>query len=107
MKRLFLLLFFVLQSLLSPASAIRHTLSGYVRDSVSGEYLIGATVYIKELQKGTTTNSYGFYSVSVDEGNYTLLLTYSGYTTRTISIILDRSMQLDIRLQPLLIEGNE
>jgi hypothetical protein len=40
----------------------KYTISGYVKDVSTGETMIGATVYVKETQKGTTTNVYGFYS---------------------------------------------
>ena len=40
------------------------TLSGYIKDSNSGETLIGANVFVVEIGNGATTNEYGFYSVS-------------------------------------------
>ena len=45
----------------------KYTLSGYVKDAKTGELLIGAEVYIKELMKGQSTNNYGFYSITVPE----------------------------------------
>jgi hypothetical protein len=59
------------------------TLSGYMRDAQSGEALIAATVYIKELQLGAQTNTYGFYSVTVPAGSYTVIYSYVGYATLT------------------------
>ena len=50
-------------SLFSQAS---YTLNGYVNDAETGEVLIGATVYVNELNSGTTTNSYGFYSLTLE-----------------------------------------
>ncbi|MDA9161743.1 carboxypeptidase-like regulatory domain-containing protein, partial [Crocinitomicaceae bacterium] len=47
-----------------------HTLSGYVTDSKSGEALIGAKVFIPEINKGAITNTYGFYSLTVNAGVY-------------------------------------
>ena len=49
--------------------AQQHTLSGYVKDANSGEALIGVSVFIEELGKGTTTNVYGFYSLTLQKGN--------------------------------------
>jgi hypothetical protein len=46
----------------------KYTLSGYVKDNETGEYLIGATVYLKENLKGVSTNQYGFYSLTIEEG---------------------------------------
>ena len=49
-----------------------YTISGYVRSSETGEALIGATVLVKELYKGTMANAYGFYSITLPEGNHTV-----------------------------------
>ena len=43
-----------------------------MRDAGSGEALIAATVYVKELGVGTQTNTYGFYSISMPVGSYTI-----------------------------------
>ena len=50
------------------AAAQKQTISGYVTDEGSGETLIGANVYIKELLKGTSSNQYGFYSITLEPG---------------------------------------
>ena len=42
----------------------KFTINGYVKDANAGETLIGATVFVKELGTGTTTNEYGFYSIT-------------------------------------------
>ena len=56
------------------------TLSGTIKDKSTGELLIGASVRIKELpQNGTASNSYGFYSLTIPEGDYTIIVTYIGY----------------------------
>ena len=44
-------------------SELRYTVSGHIRDASSGEELIGASVLIKQLKKGSVTNLYGFYSI--------------------------------------------
>lgn len=59
----------------------KYTISGYVSDAQTGEYLLGANVYIKELNKGAATNSSGFYSFQTEAGNYTLVASYAGYET--------------------------
>lgn len=74
------------------------TISGYVKDKNSGEVLIGATVYEKELYRGTTTNSYGYYSFSLPEGDYTLYCSYIGYENQAIEIKLAQSFYKDIFL---------
>ncbi len=71
----FLVLFFSLGSLI----AQNYTIHGVVRDSATGEALIGAGVVIKELDTGTATNNYGFYSISLKGGQYTVCGSYLGY----------------------------
>ncbi len=67
------------------------SLSGYMRDSASGESLLGGTVYIKEANAGAQANVYGFYSVSVPPGTYTVIYSYVGYHTQTITMDLSAS----------------
>jgi hypothetical protein len=57
----------------------KHTISGYVKDAKNGEMLIGATVLVKELKTGAAANVYGFYSISIPEGNYTIVYNSLGY----------------------------
>ena len=47
-----------------------YTISGYVQDNESGENLIGVSIYDKATFKGTSTNQYGFYSLTLEEGKY-------------------------------------
>jgi len=65
-------LIFIFLASFSLKAQSNFTLSGYVKDASTGEYLPGANVFIKEILKGTSTNSYGFYSITVPKGNYTL-----------------------------------
>ncbi|SEP40372.1 TonB-dependent receptor [Mucilaginibacter sp. OK283] len=79
----------------------KYTISGTIKDEVTGEQLIGATVKIKELpQSGTATNTYGFYSLSAVDGEYTLLFTYIGYETVERRISLHQSQTINIGLSP-------
>src|SRR5258706_4408569 len=78
----------------------KNTLNGYVKDKSNGEALIGATVFIKELKIGTATNVYGFYSITVPAGNYTLDFSYVGYTSIQQPLDLSNSIRLDIELSP-------
>jgi len=86
------------------AQSTRYTVSGYVRDASTGEYLIGATVFIKELQKGGATNPYGFYSITIDQGDYSLASTFIGYKEYQKPIKLDQDLRINIDLQPSAIE---
>ena len=71
------------------------TLSGYMRDSATGETLISGTVYIKGADAGAQTNTYGFYSVSVPPGVYTVIYSYVGYSTITLSMDLTTNKVFD------------
>src|SRR5690606_6957236 len=82
------------------AQTTKATLSGYVRDARTNETLIGATVYIKELQAGATTNAYGFYSITVAQGSYTVRYSYVGYTTIEETKNLTGSVEFDAEMQP-------
>ncbi len=85
---------------ISPAFAQKKvTLSGYMKDNASGEGLIGATVYIKEAGIGTQANTYGFYSISVPAGAYTVTFSYVGYVSKTETLNLIESRTLDAELQ--------
>lgn len=97
MKQLIVLL--LLLALSFPGLAGMVTLSGYLKDKANGEALIGATVYIPELKTGVITNPYGFYSISVPEGSYSVTFSYIGYQTQTPLIKLDANKQLNVLLE--------
>jgi hypothetical protein len=78
----------------------RATLSGYLKDSSNGEVLIGATIYIKSLSTGATTNVYGFYSLTLDPGEYEITFSYIGYATQLKTISLTENVRLDLELAP-------
>jgi len=72
--------------------------AGYIKDASNGEALIGATIYIKEIEGGTTTNIYGFYSVTLERGTYTVEFRYIGFLSITKEITLTESTELNIEL---------
>lgn len=76
------------------------TISGYVKDATTGEFLIGANIIIKETYKGTVTNTYGFFSFTVDKGEYTLSSSYIGYSEFNKKVKLESDLKLDIQLNP-------
>ena len=67
----------------------KRTISGYVRDAANGESLIGVSVYVREIGSGAVTNDYGFYSLSLNKGTYTLVFNYLGYEKTEKKITLD------------------
>ena len=95
MRLLYILVFLPFLSL----SQEKFTLNGYITDKESGESLIGATVYINELNAGTVTNAYGFYSITLDQGTYSLDFRYIGYVSMSRSIDLNSNQKVDIELE--------
>jgi len=79
--------------------ADRISLDGNIKDEANGEALIGVTITIKELKRGTVTNTYGFYSISVPKGNYTVEVSYVGYETISKKIALNKPVKLDLDLK--------
>ena len=77
------------------------TISGYVKMAESGEAMIGATIAAPELKKGTYTNEYGFYSLSLPASEDSLQIRYvfGGYQTEVRNIILNKDQTIDIELQ--------
>ncbi len=76
-----------------------YTLSGRIQDASSGEVLIQATIQVPELQMGAYTNEYGFYSLSLPEGTYSVRFSYIGFASITREITLASSQSLDIELE--------
>ena len=112
MQKLHLLVAIMLTSL-SALAQTTFTVSGTVKDGSTGETLIGATVRIREIpQSGTATNAYGFYSLSAPQGQYTLLVSYSGYESFSQTIDLNRPMTIGValsarnELKEVVINGN-
>ncbi len=82
--------------------AQNYTVSGTVKDSKNGEDIIGATIGIKENTSFSVfTNVYGFYSLTVPNGNYTLLFQAIGFEKQELVIFLDKDSILRIQLTPL------
>jgi outer membrane receptor for ferrienterochelin and colicin len=91
----------------------QYTISGFVRDSASYESLINAAVQDGLSGKGSVSNSYGFYSLTLLAGKVTLRSSYVGYKTYEITLLLDKDTLVDIpliasgMLQEVVIRGNE
>ncbi|TVR78750.1 MAG: TonB-dependent receptor [Chitinophagaceae bacterium] len=95
--RLMILIF-----LFSPAFlfAQRYSISGYVSDAASGESLVGANVVIEELNRGSSTNEYGFYSITLEEGVYTIKVSFLGYEPFIETVELSENKRIHISLNP-------
>ena len=77
----------------------RHTLNGYVLDQTSKESLIGANIYDRLNEVGTTTNPFGHFSITLPEGDTKLDFSYIGYTPQQVSLHLCKDTLLTIQLQ--------
>ncbi len=82
-------------------------ISGNINDAKTGEQLLGATIYIRELKLGVVSNMYGFYSLSVPTGNYTLVYSYVGYENFEKKIELKENTTINVELQPKSKDLNE
>lgn len=80
------------------ASGQKLTISGYLKDSVTNEFLIGATVQLANTSVGVSSNDYGFYSLQADKGKITLQVNYIGYEQKVIALNLTTNTTLDILL---------
>ena len=76
----------------------RYTLSGTISEASSNESLIGVTVAIAELKTGTTTNEYGFYSITLPKGEYQVIISYLGFQEVVQTINLDQNLRQDFSL---------
>jgi hypothetical protein len=98
MQRVFLLITCLIT--LNVFSQEKLTLNGYVRDSLSGETLISANLTLKTEGKGVATNQYGFYSISLKKGSYTLICSFVGYQSKEVTVELNSNKELNILLSP-------
>lgn len=99
-KILFVLLIFTaFQQLGAQNTKPRCTISGYIKEAATGEAIIGAAVTVRQPLSGTTTNAYGFYSITVDSGTYTLQVQYLGFETYSQQVKLDKNQVIDIKLK--------
>lgn len=82
-------------------SQSKSTISGYVRDTVSGEDLIGANIQLEPGDNiGVITNSYGFYSLTIPNTNYRIRISYTGYETKTLQLDLSKDTTIIVNLNP-------
>src|SRR5690554_3145932 len=97
-------IFFVLVNLLviSVHSQNKFTISGYVEDLASGEKLMAANVYDLNTKNGTSTNEYGFFSITLPSDSIKLAVSFVGYTTYQYNFFLDKDINLNIKLDPVL-----
>ena len=100
MKFYTLILTLLLATALTTQAQQKYSISGTIKDKKNGEDLIGATISVTQLKgTGTRSNTYGFYSLTLPQGNYELKVSAIGFTTQYISIELNKNLQQDIQLE--------
>jgi uncharacterized protein YsxB (DUF464 family) len=77
----------------------KFTISGHVKDSKNGEDVIGAAVIAKEVNISAVSNIYGFYSLTLPQGKYTVTINSLGYNAITQEIDLSKNILLDVNLE--------
>lgn len=77
----------------------KYTISGYIRDDTSGETMIGANIYDEITGSGAISNEYGFYSLTIPQGNAHLRFSYIGYETEWKEVKLVNTSQINIALK--------
>jgi hypothetical protein len=85
----------------------KFTISGHVKSAEDGEGLIASTIYVEELVTGTITNLYGFYSLTLPEGNYSIRYSYIGFVSKSIPVQLDDNKEINIELLSTSVEMEE
>jgi len=95
-----LILLLSFSSLASVTAQASYTLSGYIKDGKSGEDLIGAVITVKGTSKGATTNTYGYFALTLPAGEYTFHIDYIGYKALDTKINLNTNTRMTFKLDP-------
>ena len=80
--------------------AKNYTISGSITDAKTGETLLSASVYNSKSGKGTASNSYGFYSLTLPEGEVAIRFSYVGYANQQVNFNLSNDTVIQVKLQP-------
>ena len=95
--KIFYALLFILISL-KTYSQEKFTLSGTISHAGSSETLSGVSIYFPELKASASTNEYGFYSITVPKGDYTVMISYVGFDDieRQVSLITNTRLNFEL-----------
>ncbi len=80
-------------------NATKYTISGYITEKGSKENLPGVNIYIPKLKSGVTTNTYGFYSITLPSDTVELIVSYVGFQTQYVKLYLSANTPLDFGLE--------
>lgn len=76
-----------------------YTISGFVYDATNGETLIGANIFVKEINAGTASNSYGFYSLTIPSGKYNVEISFVGFEKQVLKFDLTNNIKQNVQLK--------
>ena len=107
MKKLLIFFVVIISFTYSSFAQSKFTISGYIKDASSGENLLGASVLVKEINKGAQSNEYGFYSITLPSGKYTIISSYLGFNNKVDTIKLTKNIRLNINLESKAIQSAE
>lgn len=95
------ILFFMLVSLTNQIHCQNLKIFGYVKDSLSGETLVGANIFDYENNHGAITNNFGFYSFSTKNNDTIFLrISYVGYKVFEKHLIILKDTSINFYLMP-------
>ncbi len=78
----------------------KQTISGYVEDAATGEKLIGASIFDVKSKLGTTSNVYGFYSLTLPADSVIIVVRYIGYELYSEKLLLNKNTNINVKLSP-------
>ena len=93
-------LYFLLLNTLWVVAQEKYTLSGTISDGSSNESLIGVTLFIPELKTGVVTNEYGFYSITIPKGTYSVRISHLGYQSLNLTLTWNENTKNNFKLFP-------
>ncbi|CAA9499044.1 MAG: TonB-dependent receptor [uncultured Segetibacter sp.] len=99
MRKILCVLLFIFFSLPLLFAQQKFTVSGTITSAKTGETLIGASVKVKDTATGTTSNEYGFYSLTLEKGNHVIEISAIGLKQKQQQIQLDKNVALNVSLQ--------
>jgi hypothetical protein len=98
MKKIFTILI-LLAIVTSSYAQKKYTISGYVTDKNNGESIVGVNIYSKALNLGVTSNTYGFYSLTLPQGIYDISFTFIGYQNQVTNFNLNSAVIHDVEFE--------
>lgn len=86
---------FLLITAFTAFSQEKVTLSGTIANKSNNETLIGVNIFVQEAKASLTTNSYGFYSITLPKGEYTIIISYMGFDNVKERISLTQNTKMN------------